>query len=313
MMRVSVALCTYNGEKYIREQLISIHNQTKLVNEIIVCDDCSDDRTIEIVKEVARKNDMPVRIFVNSVNHGCRRNFEKAIQRCTGDLIFLSDQDDIWLPSKVKTIVSYFEQHPEKNFVFTDAILINQYGADCYNKTLFQVVGMDTRTQSLFDKGYTWEVLSIDCRVTGATCAFRASLLPYCLPLPYQLIHDEAIALASASQGKIGYINQCLIKYRQHDKQAIGLSIPMSCPTRHWETTQNIMMKYLALIDQFDQRTQKKLAFIYKRFWMIRLPWAFPRLCAAFLKGEYKSNYDKPRNVFLWDIKTRFVYLFHRI
>ena len=99
-MRLSVAMCTYNGEKYIREQLMSIRNQTLRIDEIVICDDCSEDDTVEIIENLIRQYDLPVRLHVNTWNHGYRKNFEQAICRCSGDIIFLSDQDDIWLPTK---------------------------------------------------------------------------------------------------------------------------------------------------------------------------------------------------------------------
>lgn len=311
-MRLSVALCTYNGEKYIREQLLSIHNQTVPVDEIIVCDDCSKDDTVPIVQEMTERYGLPVRLFMNSWNLGCRRNFERAICHCTGDIIFLSDQDDIWLPDKVETIVNYFDRHPEKNFAFTDAILINQTGADCYDQTLFGVFGMDSRAKQLFDRGHAWEVLSIYCRVTGATSAFRASLIPYCIPFSNVVVHDEAIAIASTVQNKIGYIDRCLIKYRQHEDQAIGLRLALSLPTKHWEVTPNIMMWHELLIEPFDKENQHKLRFLYRRFWTIRSPWAFLRLTRLLIRGDYRK-YAPERGTFLWDLKARGLYLLDKM
>lgn len=113
-MRLSVAMCTYNGEKYIREQLMSIRNQTLRIDEIVICDDCSEDDTVEIIENLIRQYDLPVRLHVNTWNHGYRKNFEQAICRCSGDIIFLSDQDDIWLPTKVETIIGYFNSNPDK-------------------------------------------------------------------------------------------------------------------------------------------------------------------------------------------------------
>ena len=110
-MRLSVAMCTYFGKDYIRDQLLSIHRQTVPVDEIVICDDCSEDDTVEIIRKLTKQYDLPVRLFINEWNYGYKKNFEQAICRCTGDIIFLSDQDDTWIPTKVETIVNYFDRN----------------------------------------------------------------------------------------------------------------------------------------------------------------------------------------------------------
>lgn len=127
-MKTSVAMCTYNGAKYIREQLDSILNQSHLVDEIVICDDGSIDETIEIIKRIKRNTAIPISIYINEPHLGVNLNFEKAIKLCQGDIIFLSDQDDIWEENKVDTIIGYFSTHEDKNVVFGDAVLINRGG-----------------------------------------------------------------------------------------------------------------------------------------------------------------------------------------
>jgi len=102
-MTTSVALCTYNGAKYIEEQLRSIIDQTHRVNEIVVCDDGSIDETLEIVEKIKQQtSDIDFKISVNKPNLGVCANFDKAIHECSGDIIFLSDQDDIWMKNKLR-------------------------------------------------------------------------------------------------------------------------------------------------------------------------------------------------------------------
>ena len=312
-MKVAVALCTYNGEKSIYEQLMSILHQTRAVDEVVVCDDASSDGTVGIIRDIASRSNVPIRLFVHRQNQGFLKNFEMAICRCAGDLIFLSDQDDIWQPQKVEVIVNYFLRHPEKNLVFTDAILINGAGAACYSQTLFGVVGMDARTRRLFDKGYAYEALSTSCRVTGATCALKPSLIPYCFPLTDKVVHDEALAIASAVQGKIGYINQCLIKYRQHYGQSVGLKMSMRHPPRRWELAKNIMMWHSSLVEPFDEMVRGKIRFVYRRFWSIRSPWAMFRLFGLWMQGEYKKYYPTPSAVLWWDLKARVIHLYGKL
>jgi glycosyltransferase involved in cell wall biosynthesis len=100
--RISVALCTYNGERFLHQQLDSIAMQTRLPDELVVCDDRSTDRTLAIVREFAASAPYPVRVFENQANLGFAANFEGAIRRCDGDLIALSDQDDVWYPTRLE-------------------------------------------------------------------------------------------------------------------------------------------------------------------------------------------------------------------
>ena len=100
-------MCTYNGEKYIKEQLESILNQTIAIDEIIICDDGSNDKTIQIIEEIQLEYPNKISLYKNQVNLGSNKNFEKAITICSGDYIFLSDQDDIWKNNKVEKIIKH--------------------------------------------------------------------------------------------------------------------------------------------------------------------------------------------------------------
>ncbi len=105
-MKISIALATYNGEKYIRDQLRSFSDQTKKPDEIIVSDDCSYDRTIQIIEEFAKDAPFKVKIFKNKLNKGYCSNFNNALMKTTGDLVFLSDQDDVWFKNKINDITN---------------------------------------------------------------------------------------------------------------------------------------------------------------------------------------------------------------
>ena len=105
--KVSVAICTYCGERYITEQLHSILRQTRPVQEIVLCDDRSADRTAALAEEALRESGIPYRILINEENLGVTRNFEKSISACTGDLILTADQDDVWAPDKVERLLEY--------------------------------------------------------------------------------------------------------------------------------------------------------------------------------------------------------------
>ena len=125
-MRISVALCTLNGEKFLRTQLASLVDQTMQIDELVVFDEGSTDKTMEILLQY--KDRLPMQIHQNPTRLGTYRNFEKAISVCTGDYIFPADQDDFWDIQKIERIVTYLNQKPEIDVAFTDAVLVDEFG-----------------------------------------------------------------------------------------------------------------------------------------------------------------------------------------
>ena len=128
-MKISIALATYNGTRYLREQLDSFVAQSRPPDELVITDDNSTDDTISIIKSFASQAPFEIRYSVNEKNIGYTANFERAIQQCTGDLIFLSDQDDIWLPEKIARIEAEFEQNPAALLIMCDALLVYADGS----------------------------------------------------------------------------------------------------------------------------------------------------------------------------------------
>ena len=223
-MKTSVAMCTYNGAKYIREQLDSILNQSHPVDEIVICDDGSIDATIDIIKQVIDTTSTSIKLYKNKENLGFFKNFLQAISLCTGDIIFLSDQDDLWRDDKVEKICDWFNTYEKKDVVFTDAKLIDEYDYEFTKDTLWKG-GFGKRMQRYFDNGYGLEIFAITNRATGATMAFRKSFIEgkelsaYNLPL-----HDYIIVLLAVSENKCGYIKETLTSYRIHKGQTIGVT-----------------------------------------------------------------------------------------
>lgn len=228
---LSVALCTYNGEKYITTQIKSILTQSTPVDEIVVCDDGSTDKTIAILEEIKQNCSTNIVIHRNTHNIGVCANFESAISLCKGDIIFLSDQDDIWYPDKVKTIVSWFETHPKKSAVFTDATLIKENEEPFSEKTLWECIGFNKKMRRYFDKGLSLETFFIN-KATGATMAIRKEIkfpfAQYCNN--DNVLHDYCIALKALDNDELGYINQTLIQYRLHGNQQAGISYQLQHP-----------------------------------------------------------------------------------
>lgn len=221
---ISVAMCTYNGAKFLPEQLKSIADQTVSVDELVVCDDRSKDDTIEIIKSFAATSKFPVRIYVNEENLGSTRNFEKCLSLCEGDILFLCDQDDRWREDKVQKQVAYLHAHPEIDAVFSDAEMIND-DSEPTGRTIWQEIEFDAARQHIWQSGKPHEILFNGFVVTGATLAVRKSCLARLMPFPthvQDLIHDAWIAVVLSLQNKIEFIPDTLISYRIHSSQQVG-------------------------------------------------------------------------------------------
>lgn len=224
-MSISVALCTFNGADYIEEQLHSIISQDTKIDEIVVVDDNSKDETLDIIKDIRfRTPDLKWKVLRNDNPLGVTKNFEKALSLCTGDIIFLSDQDDVWLPNKTKQIVEYFESHPKVNLVFSDAQLIDGSGNLKTDKTLFDACGL-SQLKELWDLGLQFEIENVIQRLLGATFGLRREFVKQCLPFDSNInnYHDGQLAMNAVVQGCCGKIDKCLIKYRIHGNNVVGL------------------------------------------------------------------------------------------
>jgi glycosyltransferase involved in cell wall biosynthesis len=223
-VRVSVAMCTYNGAAYLREQLESIARQTRLPDELVICDDGSSDATPNIVEEFARTVSFPVKFFRNPQNLGSTRNFEKAIGLCTCDLIALSDQDDIWMPEKLSRQAIMMENEPQLGGVFTDGHLVDaqsKFG----EKSLWSRFGFTPNLQTKFRSGDGISLLLKKSVVTGATLMIRREALQSILPIPRSWVHDGWIAWMLAIYSKLTPLNEPLIAYRVHSNQQVGVPI----------------------------------------------------------------------------------------
>lgn len=219
-------MTTYNGENYIRQQLDSILHQTYLPDELIICDDNSTDNTINILNEFLKTSPFLVKIVANKKNIGYVLNFQNAISLCTGDIILLSDHDDIWYPDRIECTYTIFENNPNCGYVFSDAHLINNLGEDIKD-SLWRRVGFTSARQSDFsDPDKQPHILFPQNCVTGAALAFRAKHREYILPFPLleNLIHDGWIAIILSLCGFYGIaLRQPLIYYRIHKNQQIGV------------------------------------------------------------------------------------------
>lgn len=225
-MKLSVALCTYNGARFIEEQLLSILQQDYPVNEIVICDDGSLDETIDIVNHLAQEHtEVHWTIRQSQTNIGVIKNFEKAISLCTGDIIFLADQDDLWRKDKTQQIVGFFDTNLEKDVVFTDAELINEEGKPVTTHSLLDAWQL-LPSIDLWEMGFALEIMMFCNRATGATMAFKKSCREKFLPFDQapNYLHDYQIAMYACINNSLGLINDRLIQYRQHGSNVQGVA-----------------------------------------------------------------------------------------
>lgn len=216
-LRLSVAMCTYNGSRHLEEQLRSITSQQRIPDEMVVCDDGSSDETVRMLASFAGQAAFPVHIHMNSSRLGAARNFGQAIGLCQGDVIALSDQDDIWKPSKLATLVQTLERHPDAAYAFSEAEIIDGHGMQV-GRSLWGVFGTLDKVKR-FSPRQQMEILLNRNLVTGATMAFRASLKSILLPIPSGWMHDYWIALLGSAFSYGVPVWEPLIKYRQHASQ----------------------------------------------------------------------------------------------
>lgn len=216
-------MCTWNGEAYLRAQLVSFSAQTRPPDELIVCDDNSTDNTLRIISDFAATAPFPVHLYINQRNLGSTKNFERAISLCTGGLIALADHDDVWLPEKLRLIEQCFERQPGVGLVFTDAEVVDK-DLKPLGYRLWESVGFGEAERRLISSGRALDMLLPGWTVTGATMAFRGGFRNLVLEIPTDLalIHDGWIALLIASVAEVAFIEEPLIKYRQHARQQIG-------------------------------------------------------------------------------------------
>lgn len=235
-------MCTFNGAHYLRQQLDSFAEQARLPDELVVCDDSSSDETRAILESFKGEAPFPVRFFFNEANIGSMQNFEQAVEKCSGDIIALSDQDDVWKPEKLARIEAAFLKDPNVGLVFSDAVLNDENLAP----TRWKLWDMTFRRhdRKRFAAGKALEVLLEYNVVTGAAMAFRSRFLPVILPFPAltDFIHDGWISLVIATRAQLHFVDEPLLLYRQHSNQQLGAGLSkweMTIKNRHSAYVEN--------------------------------------------------------------------------
>jgi glycosyltransferase involved in cell wall biosynthesis len=202
---ISVCMAVFNGSRFIHEQIASILPQLGQNDELVIVDDASSDNTIEIIE---RFDDHRIRVIRQQRNLGVVGSFERALADSRGEIIFLSDQDDIWRVDKVKIYMERFAANPELTLLISDCQIIDTEGY------VIPPAGLKPRP---FRQGLLRNVVMNSYQ--GSTMAFRRELLAWCIPIPNALpTHDMWIGNVNQIVGKAGFIDEPLLLYRRHDR-----------------------------------------------------------------------------------------------
>ncbi len=229
-MTISVALCTYNGSAFVEQQLRSILDQTVPPQEVVVFDDGSVDGTERIVADVVEtwrgrhpEATLDVRIHHSKSPLGVTANFERALAACTGNLIALSDQDDVWPRDRLERMLAVFDASPGLQLLHTDARLVDEAGRPT-GATLLETLGVSQADRSAVHAGRAVDVLLRRNIVTGATTMLRRELVLRARPFPQSWVHDEWLAMVAATTGAMDLLDEPLVDYRQHGGNQIGVT-----------------------------------------------------------------------------------------
>ena len=206
---ISVIVATYNGERFIKEQLESISKQTYLNIEIIVTDDKSTDQTVKILQDYAMI-DPRVKLLLNNENLGYAKNFFRGCSEAGGALIALSDQDDIWLPEKLEKLMNKIGKHA---MIYADSELCDETLNATGNLLSDRIQYMD------YDNCLQQAVFG---RIPGHAMLFTKQLFQYCLPASSAVNHDWWLSFGATLYGGIVYLPEPLVKYRQHTSNLFG-------------------------------------------------------------------------------------------
>jgi glycosyltransferase involved in cell wall biosynthesis len=302
---VSIALCTFNGAEYLAEQLNTLVNQTYKQIEIIAVDDCSTDSSYDILTTYAAQYPQ-IKIFKNEKNLGFTGNFERAVSLCTGEFIALCDQDDLWHPRKIELQVGAMG---DNIFIYHDSEFIHEDGTSM-NKKMSDIVNLYRGAQP--------EVFLFFNCVSGHAIMMKKELLEYALPLKKDYFHDWWLAYVAANIGKIDFIDQCLVQYRQHDKSDTNiLRLERKKDSYKFSSVKKIERTHtwLGYCAGFSKNKHPKLIKqVYEAFTKKANSYISFRLSVLLFKHRHtiffirkKSNLSKANYIYsqIWGLKTK--------
>lgn len=228
-------MAVHNGADYLLPQLRSILALLKSTDEVVVVDDASQDNSVELLRSLF---DPRVKLYFNNRNLGVFASFEKALRHADGDIIFLSDQDDLWFPGKVEKTIDVFFLNPQVTLVASDASVIDKFGS-VVEKSFFARRGR-------FTAGVLRNI--VKNKYLGCSLAFRRSMLKHFLPIPGDVpMHDMWIGILNDIYGKTHFIDEPLIAYRRHgDNLSPSAAAPLvQRLVWRWRLVKNLILRVM--------------------------------------------------------------------
>ncbi|WP_033569322.1 glycosyltransferase family 2 protein [Dickeya undicola] len=218
--RISIALATYNGGRYVRQQLDSIQHQTHQDFIIHVCDDGSRDNTLEIIRSHELYQQGKIRLYPGKGGLGAMKNFRRAIACCEDRYITLCDQDDYWVPEKLERLLNEAKMHEQEGatpvLAFSDLEIVDAVLGPLHPSFYRASIKSSAASQP--------EDFVVSNHIPGCAMLFNRALKQLIEPMPDDIrMHDWWIAMIAAHSGKIAYVDTPLIKYRQHGNNTVGV------------------------------------------------------------------------------------------
>lgn len=267
---VSVVMCTYNGRRFVGEQLRSILEQTYLPLEVIVADDASTDDTYEILQQYAAK-DIRIRLYRNEKNEGYNTNFSNACARSTGEYIAIADQDDVWERTKIAELVDKIKEDEDTVLVHGISARFEKQGAPHLRST--KLVN--------YFRGNDVRLFFLSNFISGHNMLFKRKLLDKALPFPPNVYYDWWLAAQACTVGKIEAVKKIQVWHRMHEQNATGAAKPKLL---FYKQVQSILPVILGIdgIQQGHYDFGKQLLEHYKAFPQKKFSWPLYRFLLRF-------------------------------
>lgn len=265
---ISVAMTTYNGQKYVKKQIESILNQELAIDELIICDDNSSDETVNIIKSIP---DERIKLYVNETNLGYVKNFRKSISLTKGNLIFLADQDDIWEQNKTRVLTDVMKQE-KCQAVCSNFNLIDSEDKGIENKSEYGINKFVLKAKKRL-KRISFHKLIYGNLLQGCTYCFSEEVKRVFLETDNdEVIHDYQIMLVAANMGKVLFVNEPLISYRLHTGNSIGFKKV----EKKWEVEKKKPSKkpfMVLLLEDINKVSRIRFIWYYKLIYYLRIPY----------------------------------------
>ena len=229
--KVSVTMITYNGVKYIEEQLTSILEQTRKPDEVIISDDGSIDGSVELIQQIINRyshSGINIKLLTDNPNHGIGPNFSWAVQHTTGDIIFSSGQDDIWAEDKIEKVLEVYYQHPNAQVVLTDLAMIDSKGNPYTGNTVQIYIKKDELNNGdiiILDRKEYLSLAETVTLIAGPVLCFNRAIYDLVIPIPINVCEDQWIEFVGLAMNALYYLNKKTTYYRVHDSESNSVNL----------------------------------------------------------------------------------------